>query len=122
MSLTFERRTPCASCPYRVDAPRQHWHRDHFASVLRGMRDPVNGPVFACHSTAKQPVRDACVGWMLDQIARHMPSIQLRLTLIRSDPPAHYLGELHAGGAEMFDGIEDMISANFPELLEGDDR
>ena len=76
---------PCNSCPYRKDAPVGLWDPSEFQNLLAAERDPMRGSIFACHGEAKKAPaeRKLCVGWLLDQKARNMPSIQLRLALIK---------------------------------------
>ena len=103
-------RSPCGNCPYRKDAPREHWHPDEFKKLIASDRS-VLGSVFLCHKQNGH----VCVGWLLNQRARNVPSLALRLALM-SGPEAKKLNEALRsatdGGHELFDSIEAMCAAN----------
>lgn len=107
----WDHRAPCGDCPYRLDAPRGLWHRDEFTQLVAKDRDPI-GSIYGCH---KQNGR-GCVGWLLNQRARNLPSIALRLALVRGDDAARELHgcieEAHDGGHGLFESIESMCRAN----------
>ncbi len=56
------RRTPCASCPYRANAPRGLWHEDEYQKLPRYDEPTWAQPteVFLCHQGAGQ----VCAGWL----------------------------------------------------------
>jgi hypothetical protein len=104
---------PCENCPYRMDAPRYHWHRDEFLSVLAAENSQM-GSIFACHKQAKMPPaeRGICAGWLLDQKKRGVPSIMLRIKLAQ-DAVARAAYEAVSGdGLRLFRTIKAMCRAN----------
>lgn len=111
MPKLFQCKTPCANCPYRKDAPVEHWHRDEFQKVLDS-EDSIIGSVFQCHKQNG----GVCVGWLMNQVERDIPSIALRISLSRHDVTREYLDSLHCK-AELYALVEEMIAANFPEML-----
>jgi hypothetical protein len=108
---------PCPSCPYRKDAQLAKWHREHFETLLE--RDQsMMGAVYGCHGTAKLDEWSVCAGWMLDQLDRGMPSIQLRLLLRDQDADPALLDKYNDGGHELYESLDEMCRVN----LEVDDR
>lgn len=116
--MKWDTKQPCESCPYRRDAKLEFWHPDHFKKLLQDDRNPVTGPIYGCHATRKREVPSVCAGWLLNQKSRREPSIQLRLALMRHDEAVKLYEEISAGGLDLYDSIEEMVEANFPELLE----
>lgn len=58
-------RRPCSNCPWRVDAPRQHWDPSHFEEIWRNCQD--DGPhLMLCHKAGsnKGPDAPVCQGWV----------------------------------------------------------
>lgn len=49
-------RRPCANCPWRKDAPREHWDPQHFVDIARNCRDDGTY-VMLCHKS--KPLDDA---------------------------------------------------------------
>lgn len=105
--------TPCQNCPYRIDAPRRLWHRSEFEKVLEAERDEI-GKVFNCHKQiGLEPVaRGLCAGWLLDQKKRNVPSIALRMILLRDPSAVSALEAVHATGLRMFRTVRAMCRAN----------
>lgn len=102
---------PCANCPYRVDAPLQHWNKDHFKDLLNSESDFI-GKSYLCHKNNGS----ACIGWLMDQDKNNIPSIDLRIKLIKEGITIKYLDKLKSP-VKMYDNIRQMVKANFPELL-----
>ena len=100
-------RTPCANCPYRKDAPRKHWSREEFVDLLAKDADPI-GATYGCHKKNG----NLCIGWLLDQRKRNVPSIALRLHLYREPQAVTQMEEAHDGGAAMFSTVKAMCRAN----------
>ncbi len=111
--MDFKCKSPCKNCPYRVDAPLQLWHKDHYIELMANDKDELHGKVYKCHKNNGS----VCIGWLMDQYKRNCPSIQLRLALIRKKISWFYLRSLRCK-SEMYGTIKDMVSANFPELLD----
>lgn len=62
MSAATPRVRPCASCPYRRNAPSGVWHADEYAKLPRYDAETFAQPVqaFMCHRGAG----DVCSGWL----------------------------------------------------------
>lgn len=114
--MKFDNREPCKTCPYRKDVPIGTWHKSEFTSLLAHDADPVYGHQFGCHQYRKRPVAEhrPCVGWLLDQRRRNVPSMQLRLTLITKKAASKQFKEISDGGHEIYDSIEEMARVNIP--------
>lgn len=108
--MKFDTRTPCGSCPYRIDAPLGLWDEQHFRDLERNDADEIFGAIYGCHATRKRGEPSVCAGWLLDQIRRGIPSIQMRLALARDRRLD--LEELSDGGHVLYDSIADMVAAN----------
>lgn len=107
----FDRNRPCRNCPYRKDAPLQHWHIDHFQQVLDNEQEIV-GKTFLCHK------KDGCVcvGWLMDQDIRNHPCNALRMLLSKYEVTREYLDSLHSP-APMYDSVKEMCYTNYPQLI-----
>lgn len=105
----FCKTTPCANCPYRKDAPLALWSVDEFKALLDSDKDTI-GTVYQCHKKDG----NVCVGWLINQNNRRLPSIALRLQLSKQNITREYLDQLHCK-TPMFDTIEEMCQANFPD-------
>ena len=102
---------PCASCPYRTDAPLQLWARAEFTALLKSEADPL-GTVYGCHRNNGS----VCVGWLMNQDARRFPSIALRMALSKHGVTRAYLDKL-SSPAPLYPSVREMVKANYPELL-----
>ena len=80
MSFSFIEASPCQTCPYRQDAPLGSWDPQHFVDVLR--HDHPMGAMWGCHKYARKQVQSFCAGWLLDQLRRNYPSLQLRVRML----------------------------------------
>ncbi len=69
-NLSFKCTTPCNNCPYRKDAPLQHWNILEFKDLLTNGNDWI-GKVYACHKKNGA----VCVGWLMNQDDRNHPNI-----------------------------------------------
>lgn len=111
--MRWTTREPCASCPYRRDAPLRFWDASHFRDLLRADADPVEGPIYGCHGTAKMRAGPSvCAGWLLDQKERGVPSIRLRLSLVFKPEAVAALEEVTDGGHAMYRSLQAMCRAN----------
>lgn len=104
------RTQPCNNCPYRTDAPLQHWSQDEFTDLVAKDNDYM-GALYGCHKKDGH----VCVGWLIDQDNRGFPSIMLRLSLIKNRVTRDYLDKLNCK-TPMFKTIKDMVLANYPKL------
>lgn len=103
-------RKPCATCPYRQDAPRELWQRVEFEGVLAN--DHEWGAVYGCHKYQRKDPVSLCAGWLLDQRRRNFPNFNLRMMFLRRPQLAETAENLSTGDAELFESIEDMCIAN----------
>lgn len=71
-------KSPCANCPYRKDAPLQLWDKAEFAKLLDKDNEYM-GTTYMCHKKNGS----VCVGWLIDQDNRNLPSIALRMSLMK---------------------------------------
>lgn len=113
--IHFDKREPCASCPYRTDAPLELWSPEEFERLLRNDRDQM-GVIYGCHEFNKRR-EDAqvCVGWLINQRERNVPSIALRLKLLGSPEASDCMAEA-SSPAPLFKSIEEMCEANGVEV------
>lgn len=80
--LLFEKREPCKSCPYRTDAPIGLWSEEEFVDLLANDRTQM-GTLYGCHEYRKRKHEaQVCVGWLINQRERNVPSMMLRITLM----------------------------------------
>lgn len=109
--LLFDQREPCASCPYRTDAPPELWSQEEFLKLLRNDRTEM-GTLYGCHEYRKRRHEaQVCVGWLLDQRARNVPSMMLRLTLMTNEQARACYNEAKSP-VPLFPSIEQMCEAN----------
>lgn len=111
MKLSFKCKSPCGNCPYRKDAPLQHWDISEFKDLLANQNDWM-GKVYGCHKNNGA----VCVGWLLMQKKNRFPSIALRLKLTTDNIDITYLDKLRSS-KPLYKSTKEMIAANFPELL-----
>lgn len=111
--FTFCGNKPCENCPYRTDAPVRLWAKDEFVDLLKSDRDRL-GSVYGCHKKNG----NVCVGWLMNQVERDLPSIALRVALSRQEISREYLDGL-SSPAPLYASVDEMIAANFPEILNG---
>lgn len=102
---------PCSNCPYRTDAPLQHWDKAEFETLLDSETD-ILGKIYGCHKNNGS----ICVGWLMKQDENRLPSIMLRIALSKHKIDRKYFDSLHSP-APLFKTVKEMIKANFPQLL-----
>lgn len=110
MCTTFNKKAPCNNCPYLKSAPRQHWSIEEFKDLIASDNDYF-GKVYGCHKNDGS----VCVGWLINQDDRRLPSIALRMALSNNKVSMEYLDNL-SRKKEMFKTIKEMSEANYPEL------
>lgn len=111
---TYKRRKPCGNCPFRKEAPLAYWHPTMYEMLERMERaegDPAHSSLFACHKDRGIPKPELCVGWLLDQRRKHVPSLALRLNLIRSEEATDQFMEAEPDG-EMHASVSELVLAN----------
>lgn len=59
--------TPCNNCPWRKDAPVEHWDAEHFRDIWTSCQDDGMA-IMLCHKAAKLPEdqrgKMPCAGWI----------------------------------------------------------
>ncbi len=110
MELNFKAKTPCKNCPYRKDAPLRLWHYQHYIDLLEEDKKQFGG-VYACHKKNGS----VCIGWLMMQDKNRLPSISLRMKLMKDKVDESYLDSLHCK-SDMYETLQDMVTANYPEL------
>lgn len=111
--MKWDTRSPCESCPYRKDAKLELWDKSEFENLLAHDEDTLTGSLFGCHATRKKSEVSVCAGWLLDQLRRRCPSIQLRLAALLKPEAGQALEEVNDGGLELYESITQMVEANF---------
>lgn len=100
-------RRPCANCPWRKDAPRGHWHPDHFTSIWRNCQDDGTH-VMACHKTPSGSAEVIpCQGWVR---AIGFDSIGLRILVMTGKVSMEEVDD--KDGPELFPSFLAMMRAN----------
>ena len=109
---------PCENCPYRKDAPRRLWAKEEFQDLLSGEASDL-GTLYACHKFKEVPAseRGLCAGWLLDQKKRGIPSIRLRLILMKDPSAVAAYQKVGDGGNQMFVSVKAMCRANSVRVL-----
>lgn len=90
----------------------QLWAKVEFEQLLENDKKLL-GASYLCH---KQD-GSCCKGWLINQKQRKFPSIKLRMQLSKNNIDRNYLDKLHSS-VPMFESIEEMASANYPEIEE----
>ncbi len=108
--MKFTKTSPCNNCPYRKDAPLQHWHKSEFTDLLAHERSTL-GVVYGCHKKDG----NVCIGWLMNQDENGIPSINLRMAGNAGKFTREYLDSLTCR-SERFETVLDMCQANYPEI------
>lgn len=116
MTSRYSQTSPCASCPYRCDAPLAMWSKVEFDRLQMHDRNELHGSAFDCHQGKALPPdsRTPCIGWLLNQRERGVPSIALRINLMTQPTATEHFNKISDGGHKLYDSIEQMIEANYP--------
>jgi hypothetical protein len=101
---------PCNNCPYRTDAPLQHWDKSEYIKLLALENDTMGG-IYGCHKNNGS----TCIGWLMKQDENNFPSIKLRISLSKNNVTREYLDSLHSP-APLYASVKEMINANYPDL------
>lgn len=107
---TTKLRRACSSCPWRVDAPREHWDPQHFVDVWRRCQDDgVN--VMLCHKSGALPKEERgeipCQGWIR---VMGFTAIGVRLLALRNAITPEEVED--KDGPELFPTFAAMLRAN----------
>jgi len=111
----FSGKSPCKDCPYRTDAPLAKWDKTHFDDLLASEGDYM-GKIYKCHKNNGS----ACKGWLMNQWAHGLPSIALRIEMIKQKPPSAYMASLSCK-VKLYPNVQAMCDANF-EIYKLQDR
>jgi len=107
--MKYKRTQPCNNCSYRLDAPLKLWDVEEFKDLIRNDQIFL-GTTYGCHKKDGH----VCVGWLIDQDNRGIPSIMLRISLSKHNITRDYMDKLHCK-SPMFKSIQEMAKANYPE-------
>lgn len=107
-------KTPCATCPFRTDAPVGMWHPDEYQKLIDAESDYM-GIIFSCHKHRRAKKRGMCAGWLLDQKARNVPSIALRLKLTTDKEALQAYKDVSAKGVSLYSSVFAMARINLGE-------
>ena len=103
-------KAPCKNCPYRKDAKLQLWSIEEYKDLLKSENDYM-GKHYACHKKNGH----TCVGWLINQDERNLPSIVLRLSLTMNSVTREYLDNLKFD-IPRYKTIREMAVANYQQL------
>lgn len=105
-------RRPCSNCPWRVDAPREHWDPTHFAEIWRNAQDD-GIHIVLCHKTKVKTAPDApvCQGWVRVVGER---AVGVRIALYKGRVTVDEV--LDRGGPALFKTFAAMLRANKVKL------
>ena len=115
MSTTYDRREPCANCPFRKDAKLAYWHPAEYLMLGRIERTEgeLGDKTFGCHKDKALPREDVevCIGWLLHQRKRGVPSVSLRIQLATIPELLTQFEESEPGG-ELYESISELVRVN----------
>jgi hypothetical protein len=99
---------PCHNCPWRRDAPREHWDPRHFHSISARCRDDGLAVMLCHHSPpAGGPLPELpCAGWIA---VEGFKAIGVRLLVLQGSIAAEDVGN---AGPELFASFDEMLAAN----------
>lgn len=108
--------SPCANCPFLKTAPLALWDRDEYlklSDMEEREGDPSVSSMFMCHKGGRLPVkeREPCVGWLLNQRSRNVPSIALRLALGFSEEMQSQFEQLE-GLERCYETVAELVKIN----------
>lgn len=93
-----------------MDAPLQLWDKYEFEKLLN--QNEQWGGVYQCHKKDGH----TCVGWLIKQLETGIPNLNLRMDLMKNKVPKEYFDSLQSP-CDLYGSVEEMIEANYPELL-----
>ena len=76
--MSATKRSPCADCPWRKDAPVGFWHKSNFNKLWKNCQDD-GLRLMLCHKSRKSRKKQICAGYA---IVLGYESIGLRLAAI----------------------------------------
>ena len=108
--MDFYKKQPCNNCPYRLDAPLQLWSIEEFRDLMK--HDEQWGGIYGCHKKDGH----VCVGWLMKQDEMRIPNLRMRMALSSANVTREYMDALNCKTG-LYNTLEDMVQANFPELI-----
>jgi hypothetical protein len=107
---TAKLRRACANCPWRVDAPREHWDPQHFVDIWRNCKDD-GMHVMLCHKAGDLPMEDRndvpCQGWIR---VMGFDAIGVRILVMRGQATFEEVED--TAGPKLFPSFTAMMRAN----------
>jgi hypothetical protein len=109
MSESDRCRRPCSNCPWRKDAPTEHWDPEHFREIWRDCQDDGLHMMLCHHANEVSAPEDKpiCQGWV--RVMGH-DAIGVRIALVRGRVTRREVEDKE--GPELFETFEDMLLAN----------
>lgn len=108
--MTEKIRRACSNCPWRVDAPREHWDPQHFADIWRNCQDD-GLHIMLCHKSNALPEAERgnipCQGWIR---VMGRDAIGVRILLMRGKVSFEEVED--RGGPKLFPTFAAMMKAN----------
>lgn len=103
-------RQPCSNCPWRVDAPSEHWDPQHFADIWRNCKDD-GAHIMLCHKATALPDSERenvpCQGWIR---VMGFDAIGVRLLVMRGQATFEEVED--KAGPRLFPTFAAMMRAN----------
>ncbi len=103
-------RQPCDNCPWRVDAPREHWDPQHFIDIWRTCQDD-GANIMLCHKSGVLPKEERgklpCQGWIR---VMGFAAIGVRITVMQGSATLEEVEDKN--GPELFSTFTAMMRAN----------
>lgn len=106
------RTAPCGTCPYRRSTPVGIWHPAEYENLREQDANEFSGRSFGCHEDKGKSESGPCLGWLADQKRRGIPSIQLRLRLMRDEALVTVLQAVNEDDTDLYGSIAEMCEAN----------
>jgi hypothetical protein len=112
----YERREPCGNCPFLKSAKLAYWAPTEYLKLKRvGATETMamGGRSFMCHKDKALPDEDKglCVGWLIYQKRRGIPSIALRVKLMTDNEACDQYNEADTD-EELYDSIDELVQIN----------
>lgn len=99
-------RRPCANCPWRIDAPREHWDPQHFIDIWGNCQDDGQH-IMLCHKSCGASEKIPCQGWIR---VLGFDAIGVRLLVMRNQVSIEEVTD--RGGPLLFSTFAAMLHAN----------
>jgi Family of unknown function (DUF6283) len=105
---------PCNNCPWRRDAPREHWDPQHFRDIWTNCQDDGMNSML-CHKATALPAEErnglVCQGWIR---VMGCNAIGVRIASMTGKVSLEEIEDRE--GLDLFDSFEDMLRANRVKL------